>query len=297
MLTFHSHHVKLLSSVMRQFKFVNLVCEPTRFTMCSSSQIDVLMTTDVQCFESTKVFPFSGSNHHLIVSHFYSKGVCVYPPPHRFVVVRNFQKLDITTLDEILACDDIWDSVLSTFDDISECLEFFNLIMNGLLDLLLPLKKLGVHLWECPWLSNGSFVKAHRLRDVAHHGTLKSGSASDWSSYRIFHNKVNSMLWSAKSEYFGGLAASFRSTSSKFWRHFQCLSKQTKSVCDVQFSATADAFNDYFLSVPLKTVANVASAVSPSEYMAGICDGVIPTLEFVPVDVEAVSSFISALHI
>ena len=52
-----------------------------------------------------------------------------------------------------------------------------------------------------------------------------------------------------------------------------------------------------FLSVPLKTVANVASAVPASEYMMGFCDGVIPTLEFVPVDVEAVSSFISALHI
>ena len=288
---------KLLSSVMRQFKFVNLVCEPTRVTMCSSSQIDVLMTTDVQCFESTKVFPFSGSDHHLIVSHFYSRGVCVDPPPHRFVVVRNFQKLDITTLDELLACDDIWDSVLSSFDDISECLECFNLIMNGLLDLLVPLKKLRVRQWECPWLSNGSIAKARRLRDVAHRRALKSGSASDWSSYRILRNRVNSMLRSAKSEYFGGLAASFRSKPSKFWRHFQCLSKRTKSICDVQFSATANAFNDYFLSVPLKTVANVASAVPASEYMVGFCDGVIPTLEFVPVDVEAVSSFISALHI
>ena len=31
--------------------------------------------------------------------------------------------------------------------------------------------------------------------------------------------------------------------------------------------------------------------------MAGFCDEVVLTLEFVPVDVEAVSSFISALHI
>ena len=41
----------------------------------------------------------------------------------------------------------------------------------------------------------------------------------------------------------------------------------------------------------------MASAVPASEYMVGLCDGVIPTLEFVPVDVEAVSSVISALHI
>ena len=97
--------------------------------MCSSSHTDVLMTTDVQCFESNEVFPFSGSDHHLMVSHCYSRDVCVDPPPHRFVV-RNFQKLNTTILDELIACDDIWDSVLSTFDDISKWSECFNLIMN-----------------------------------------------------------------------------------------------------------------------------------------------------------------------
>ena len=54
-----------------------------------------------------------------MVSHFYSRGACVDPPPHQFVV-RNFQKLDTTILDELIAYDDIWDSVLSTFDDISK---------------------------------------------------------------------------------------------------------------------------------------------------------------------------------
>ena len=60
------------------------------------------MTTDDQCFDSTRVFPFSGSDHHLIVSHFYSRGICVDPPSHRFVVVRNFLKLDLDKLDELL---------------------------------------------------------------------------------------------------------------------------------------------------------------------------------------------------
>ena len=118
---------KLLLSVMRQFKFIDLVCAPTRVTLCSSSQIDVLRTTDVQCFESTGVFPFSGSDHHLIISHFYSRGICVEPLPHRFVVVRNFQKLDTDKLNELLSCDDIWDEVFSTVDDIPDYLECFNI--------------------------------------------------------------------------------------------------------------------------------------------------------------------------
>lgn len=76
---------KLLSSVMRQFKFVDLVCEPTRVTMSSSSQIDVLLTTDAECFELTAVFLFSGSDHHIVISHFYARGIFVDPQPHQFV--------------------------------------------------------------------------------------------------------------------------------------------------------------------------------------------------------------------
>ena len=66
--------------------------------------------------------------------------------------------------------------------------------MNGLLDLLVPLKKLRICQWKCPWLSNGSLAKARHLCDVAHHRALKSGSAFDWSSYRALCIRVNSML-------------------------------------------------------------------------------------------------------
>ena len=100
------------------------------------------MTNDDQCFDSTRVFPFSGSDHHLIVNHFNSRGMCVDPPSHRFVVVRNFQKLDLDKLDELLTCDDIWDGVLSRFDNLSDYLECFNLIISGFLDNLVPLKRL-----------------------------------------------------------------------------------------------------------------------------------------------------------
>ena len=80
--------------------------------MLSSSKIDVLLTTDVHCFESTTVY---GSDHHLIISHFYSRGICVNPPLHWFLVIRSFQKFDTTKLDELLTCNAVWDEVLLTF--------------------------------------------------------------------------------------------------------------------------------------------------------------------------------------
>ena len=145
--------------------------------MSSSSQIDV------QCFDSTGVYPFSGSDHYLIVSNFYAKGMRVDSLSHQFVFVRNFQKLDTDKLNEFLMHDDIWDDVLSRFDNLSDCLECFNLIVNRLLDLLVPFTKLRVCQQDCPWLSSASLTKACRLCDIAHCKALRSGSASGWSLY------------------------------------------------------------------------------------------------------------------
>jgi len=92
-------------------------------------------------------------------------GVCT--PSHQLVVVRNYQKLDVDKLDEVLTCDDIWDDAFSKFDDPSDCLECFNLIMNELLDCLVLLKTFRVKRQVCPWLSSSSLTRARRLRDIA----------------------------------------------------------------------------------------------------------------------------------
>jgi len=47
-------------------------------------------------------------------------------------------------------CDDIWDDVMSSFDNISDCVECFNQIVFGLLDILVPLKRLRVRQQSSP---------------------------------------------------------------------------------------------------------------------------------------------------
>ena len=83
--------------------------------------------------------------------------------------------------------------------------------------------------------------------DIAHHKALRSGSASDWSSYRSLCNKANSMLRSAKARHFSDLSSSLRGNPGKFLRHFQSLSRYSKPHSDIQFSATADK---HLLSIP-----------------------------------------------
>ena len=80
------------------------------------------------------------------------------------------------------------------------------------------------------------------MRDVAHYRALKSGSTSDWASYRRLCNKVNTMLLSAKAEYFSNIVSSL---IGLIWKHFQSLSKYSRSVCgSSQAIVTANDFND-----------------------------------------------------
>ena len=184
------------------------------------------------------------------------------------------------------------DDVLS--GNLSDCLECFNLIFNGLLDLLTSLR---VHQQHCPWLPSISLTKACHLCDIAHHKALRSGSVSDWSSYRSLCNKVNCIL---KQDilHFSDLSTSLRGNLGKFWRHFQSLSKFSKPHSDIQFSNTADTFNKHFLSIPYRTIADVTSTVPATEFMERFFDNrVVPSMQFAYVDIEIVSSIVNNLDI
>jgi len=178
-----------------------------------------------------------------------------------FVVSRNFQRLNIDKLNEILTYDDIWDE---KFDNPSDCLECFNLIMSYLLDLLIPPRTLRTRWQNCPWLSSCAFARTRHLHDVAHRKAL------DWSNYRVLHNKATSMLRSAKTAYFNGQTSTLSTKPGKFWRHFHCLSRHSKSVNnDVQLLVTANDFINHFLAIPHKTVANVSSVFCTSYRILG----------------------------
>jgi len=194
-------------------------------------------------------------------------------------------------------CDDIWDDVLSKFDNLSDCLECFNLIITGLLDLLVPLKKLRVHQQDCPWLSDASLTRAHRLRDIAHIRTLKSRSLSDWSLYRSLRNKVNSMLRSAKTKYFENLLSSLRNNPGKLWRPLSN-KRSCKPPNGIQLTVTANVFNEYFLSISHKTIANVTSSVPACEFQEKFLENKpVPSMQFCHVDFETVSSVVANLAV
>ena len=65
-----SQQTKFLYSFMNQFHLHKLVQSPTRVTATSSSQLDLILANCPSHFQNTTAVPFSGSDHHAVVSFF-----------------------------------------------------------------------------------------------------------------------------------------------------------------------------------------------------------------------------------
>ena len=100
------------------------------------------------------------------------------------------------------------------------------------------------------------------------------------------------MLKSAKSQYLTDLCESSKGNSKQFWSHFRYLStKGTKSNYNND-TFTADDINDYFLSVPYRTVQSVPStSLSPLSFL----DRSEAVFQMSTVDVDKVASILTSL--
>lgn len=65
---------KLLLSFCKQLHLTELVNTATRITDASTSLLDIIITNKVECFRDTTAQPFSGSDHHVIATHFVARG-------------------------------------------------------------------------------------------------------------------------------------------------------------------------------------------------------------------------------
>ena len=223
-----SQQTKFLYSFMNRFHLHELVQSPTRVTATSSSQLDLILANCPSHFQNTTAVPFSGSNHHAVVSFFCACGIS-QSTDHKIVYSRQYHKLNIELLDSILL-DDSW-SIVFDVDNINVCAEAFTLVVQHFLDILLPVKKLRVARCNNPWSSDGVIVAARRRRDWLHCKALRSANPSDWSAYRQCRNKVTAMTRSAKQRYLSNLASNLKQNSSKFWNRFKYLSSHSMAGC------------------------------------------------------------------
>ena len=286
-----SQQTKFLYSFINQFHLHELVQSPTRVMATSTSQFDLILTNCPSHFQNTAAVPFSGSDHHAVVSFFCARGIS-QSTDHKIVYSRRYHKLDVELLDSILL-DDSW-SIVFDVDDVNVCAEAFTLVVQHFIDVLLPIKKLRVKHCNNPWSSDGAIAAARRKRDWLHRKALRSANPADWSAYRHCRNKVTAMTRSAKQQYLSHLASNLKN-SPKFWNQFKYLSSHSKASHQsfLNVSLTCEDFNRHFLSVAQKTVSDLPfTDICPLSY---ITTKDVPAMHLTEVGVPDISELILKL--
>ena len=286
-----SQQTKFLLSFIKQFHLRELVQAQTRVTATSTSQLDLILTTIPCHFQSTTAIPFGASDHHMVLTHFCARGIS-QSSDHKIAYSRRYSKLNKNMLDDILS-GDFWDEIFS-IDDVNVCVEAFTLVIQHILDIMIPLKKMRIKRTCSPWSHDADVTIARHYRDWLHRKAFKSGNSEDWMRYRKSCNKVTAMTRSAKQQYLSALASNLSNDSHKFWRNFKHLSARQKSPrCTVDVDG--DSMNQHFLTIAHKTIGDLQlSSTCPMSYLSSL---EVPHMTMVIVDVGEVYRHICDLNI
>ena len=87
--------------------------------------------------------------------------------------------MDTNILASILS-DEVWDQVLG-FESIEDSVTCFNLVMQALLDAMVPLKKVRIKTDTPSWANDQAIIGMRRMRDGLHQKAIKSGN---WIKYK-----------------------------------------------------------------------------------------------------------------
>jgi len=136
--------------------------------------------------------------------------------------------VDSDLLCELLT-DRVWDSVFS-FDNVSDVVQCFTAVLQGLLEILVPERKFRIKQNTSPWAIGANISAARHRRDRFHHQALATGDPAIWQQFRDMRNRVNKLLKSAKYAYLSGLASLKQGQASKFWSYFHYLSHQKAGI-------------------------------------------------------------------
>jgi len=74
-----------------------------------------------------------------------------------------------------------------SFYNVSDPVECFTAILQGLMDLLIPLHRIRVKQRLTPWAATINVISARRARDGLHHQALRTG-------YLIFGNSIGVLI-------------------------------------------------------------------------------------------------------
>ena len=260
------------------FCMTQLVNEPTRETLTSSSIIDIILTTVPEQHISTNVLKVSMSDHYCIQT-----------------ILQNVNNLK--TSHNLITFKDYKCFVKQNFiQDISNAFHDGKLMGSNVLDLWINFKMKFLEISDKhvplvtrrmkkrfkPWVTH-DIIQMMYKRDYLKKLAIKTGCQIKWNEYRSVRNKITFMIKKGKKEYFHKESLQCKNDPKSTWKLINKVLNNRNNVSPPT-KLTAKDFNDYFSTIGENTA---------KEYFINDNDGSHPwkgpnftTTEFKFIDIQ-----------
>ena len=229
-----------------------LISQPTRVTPNSKTLIDHIYTSHEENIASVSVSKQTISDHYAVFGNRKQNHV-VHKYSHQTITYRSFKHFDqqefINDLSQIP-----WE-ILDSFDDVSECVQVWNLLFLEVVNKHAPLKQHRVKKGHQPeWLS------PEIIDNIKERNKCKLNGDQD--GYVFFRNKVSSMIKTAKNNMYRAKIEKGKDDPRTIWKIFKEFGASRKRATSEMINGLkengqhisddkemANLFNKYFVNI------------------------------------------------
>ena len=265
---------KHMTGLYELFSFKQLVEEPTRVTLTTSSIIDHVATTCARNIVEAGVHKVTLSDHYMVYCIRKFNGAV--EKGHKMIKTRKMKNFDKEAFlaDVSGIC---WEQMFSETDDINALVNYWSSFFSLIIDKHAPITEMRVSEKYCPWIDKD--LKAlMQTRDKLKKAASKRKSQFLMDSYRQVRNKVNTMNSHLKKQYYTDKISSCQGNMKESWKTInELLNKRSKSSnieClkdlgteTVHKKEISNVMNNFFCSVG-KDLANKIAPV-PNPLLSG----------------------------
>ena len=214
-----------LNSIYELYQLSQLINEPTRVTLTTSSLIDHVVTNTPEKISHSGVMHTGISDHSLIYA---IRKIKHFQKNDDFVEIRNMKNFNENNfVNELL--NQHWDCIYFFGKDPNHMWEIWKELFLEVLNKHAPLQHKKPKPSKVPWITT-EIKSLINERDKLKRKTIITKLETDWSKYKRTRNEVNIKLRIAKTNYYSSRIFNQKSNPKKAWRSINnLLGKRNKN--------------------------------------------------------------------
>lgn len=264
------NNAKHMSDLYELFSLKQLIEEPTRVTLDTSTIIDHVATTCIRNIVKSGVHKVSLSDHYMVFCVRKYNGAV--EKGHKMIKTRKMKHFNEEAfLTDVSDID--WERLLSDSDDINILVNKWSNLFSTIIDRHAPLTEMRVSERYCPWIDKG-LRDLMRTRDRLKRAATKQKSMFLMDSYRKVRNKVNALNKKLKKRYYTDKISACKGNMKETWKtvnELLCKRSKSSNIDSLKESGLetldkkliSNTMNDYFCSIGKALADEINPAPNP----------------------------------